>query len=251
MRDRTTSVRFARPTGLEEAFQRAVSQARRPFPAPEPRPRATLPVVRRTRARAGERSIQRRAEILRSASAAFARRGFHGASVEEIARTLGMRKGNLYYYFRNKEEILFFCHDYSLDLLLRRLDEVGSSPDPPDRKLRKLVVGFVHVILDELQGSWLTHEMHALSPGLLKKVIAKRDEFESGVRGLIREGMDAGVFQAGDAKLASFAVLGSLNWITRWYSPDGERSSDEIADCFARFVLSGLRSSPSGESSPA
>jgi TetR/AcrR family transcriptional regulator len=229
-----------RPTGLEEAFQRAVSQARRPFPAGELRPHATLPVVRRTRARAGERSIQRRAEILRSASAAFARRGFHGASVEEIARTLGMRKGNLYYYFRNKEEILYFCHDYSLDILLRLLEEVSDAPGPADEKLRKLVAGFVHVIVDELQGSWLTHEMHALSPALLRKVIAKRDLFEAGVRKLVREGMDAGVFQAGDPKLASFALLGSLNWITRWYSPGGERSSKEIAESFARFVLGGL-----------
>jgi len=153
-----------------------------------------------------------------------------------------MRKGNLYYYFRNKEEILFFCHDYSLDILLRLLEEVSAAPGPADEKLRKLVVGFVHVILDELQGSWLTHEMHALSPGLLKKVIAKRDQFEAGVRELIRGGMDAELFEAGDPKLASFAMLGSLNWITRWYTPDGERSSDEIAESFARFVLSGLRS---------
>ena len=48
----------------------------------------------------------RRIEILKSAAAAFRRRGYHGASVDEIASALEMTKGNLYYYFKNKEEIL-------------------------------------------------------------------------------------------------------------------------------------------------
>ncbi len=61
---------------------------------------------------------RKRVEILQSAAAAFRRRGYHGASVEEIARDLRMTKGSLYYYFKNKQEILYFCHDYSLDLLL-------------------------------------------------------------------------------------------------------------------------------------
>ena len=70
-----------------------------------------------------ERTTRKRVEILRSAAAAFRRRGYHGASVDEIARALHMTKGNLYYYFESKEEILYFCHDYSLDILLRLLDE--------------------------------------------------------------------------------------------------------------------------------
>ena len=53
----------------------------------------------------------RRIDILKSAAAAFRRRGFHGASVDEIASALEMTKGNLYYYFKNKEEILFACHE--------------------------------------------------------------------------------------------------------------------------------------------
>jgi AcrR family transcriptional regulator len=54
---------------------------------------------------------ERRVEILKTAAAAFRRRGYHGASVDEIASALEMTKGNLYYYFRNKEDILYACHD--------------------------------------------------------------------------------------------------------------------------------------------
>src|SRR6187401_2883635 len=101
----------------------------------------------------------RRIEILKSAAAAFRRRGYHGASVDEIASALEMTKGNLYYYFRNKEEILYACHDYSLDVLLALLEDVQAEASAPDAKLRKLVLAFVHVILDELQGTALTLDL--------------------------------------------------------------------------------------------
>ena len=126
------------------------------------------------------RTVLKRIEILRSAAAAFRRRGYHGASVDEIARTLHMTKGSLYYYFKSKEEILFFCHDYSVDILLELLAEAEASPAAPDEKLRRLIVAFVHMILDELRGTALTLDVQALSPRLLRKVVAKRDRFEIG-----------------------------------------------------------------------
>jgi AcrR family transcriptional regulator len=188
-------------------------------------------------------NTSRRAEILRSAVSAFRRRGYHGASVDEIARTLGMTKGNLYYYFRNKEEILFFCHDWSLDILLDRLREVQNEGGPPDRRLRRLIVAFVHMIIDELHGTALTLDLQALSPAHLKRVIAKRDRFDRGLRKIIEDGIASGAFAPGDPKLLTFAVLGAANWITRWYDPRGPATSDEIGHAFADFLLRGLRRS--------
>src|SRR5713226_7282364 len=76
-----------------------------------------------------------RVDILKSAAAAFRRLGYHGATVEQIAAALHMKKGNLYYYFRNKEEILFACHQYSLDRLHELLDEMERSGLPPEQRL--------------------------------------------------------------------------------------------------------------------
>jgi AcrR family transcriptional regulator len=182
----------------------------------------------------------RRIEILKSAAAAFRRRGYHGASVDEIASALEMTKGNLYYYFRNKEEILFACHDYSLDVLLGLLAEVQAETSPPDVKLRKLVLAFVHVILDELQGTALTIDLQALSPPLLRKVIARRDAFDRGVRAIIQQGIDEGVFAPGDPKMIAFAVLGAVNWITKWYDPEGPMTSEQIGTAFADYLVGGL-----------
>src|SRR5262245_38447529 len=154
-----------------------------------------------------------------------------------------MKKGNLYYYFKNKEDILFACHQYSLDRLTQLLDEVEHSGLPADDKLRRLVVAFVHTILDELHGTALFLDLEALSPAHLKAVIVRRDQFERGVRRLLEEGMNTGTFGRGDPKLLAFALFGAVNWIPRWFDPEGPASSEQIANYFATFLIEGLRAS--------
>jgi len=183
---------------------------------------------------------ERRIDILKSAAAAFRRRGYHGASVDEIASALEMTKGNLYYYFKNKEEILFACHDYSLDLLLTLMADVQAEASAPDVKLRRLVLAFVHTILDELHGTALTLNPESLSPVLLKRVIAKRDQFDRGMRSIIQEGIDQGVFTAGDPKMIEFAIMGAVNWIAKWFDPSGPMTSDKIGEAFADYLVGGL-----------
>ncbi|HEX9203236.1 MAG TPA: hypothetical protein VF964_04680, partial [Vicinamibacteria bacterium] len=104
-----------------------------------------------------------------------------------------------------------------------------------------LILAFVHMIIDELRGTALTMDLQALSPRLLKKVIAKRDRFDRGIRRILREGMAAGAFAPGDPKLLTFAILGAVNWITRWFDPKGPARSEEIGRTFADFLLAGLR----------
>ena len=199
------------------------------------------------RAAAAARSSKRRVEIMRAAASSFRRQGYHGTSVEEIAQALRMTKGNLYYYFEDKEEILYFCHDYSLDLLLDLLKRVRRQERSPQERLRSLIEAFVHMILDELHGTALTLDFGALSPPLLARVIRKRDRFDRGVREILQEGMAKGAFAQGDPKLLSFAILGAVNWITQWFDPSGPATSAEIGRVFSEYLLRGLRAeAPTG-----
>ena len=182
----------------------------------------------------------RRIEILKSAAAAFRRRGYHGASVDEIASALEMTKGNLYYYFRNKEEILYACHDYSLDVLLGLMRDVQGDGSRADDKLRRLILAFVHLMLDELQGTALTLDLQALSPSLQRRIIAKRDRFDRGLREIIQQGIDQGRFRPGDPKMIGFAIMGAVNWITKWFDPAGPMTSDQIGQRFADHLVGGL-----------
>jgi AcrR family transcriptional regulator len=190
-------------------------------------------------------TLRKRIEILRAAAAVFRRRGYHGASLDQIARALKMAKGNLYYYFRNKEEILFVCHDYSLGLILKELKAIEQSMLPPDRQIHRLIVSFVHLFIDVLHGTAWTLEVEALSPPLLKKIIAKRDRIDKGFRRILVTGMRTGVFTERDPKLASFVIFGAINWIPRWYDPAGRATSHEIAQVFADTLVAGLQNADS------
>jgi len=193
------------------------------------------------RSRRSEISAATRIEILKSAAAAFRKLGYHGATVQQIAAALHMKKGNLYYYFKNKEEILFACHEYSHDRLQELLDDAVRSTAPAEAKLRRLITGAVHVILDELHGTALLLDLEALSPSHLKAVVHRRDRFDRGMRLIIEEGMATGRFAPGDPKLLGFAMLGALNWISRWFNPRGPSSSEDIATRFADYLIAGLR----------
>jgi len=205
-----------------------------PVEARRPRRRAKRP-------RNVDPNAPTRVDILKSAARAFRKLGYHGATVEAIAAALRMKKGNLYYYFRNKEEILFACHQYSLDRLTHILAEVQESAASPEVKLRQLIVAFVHTIVDELHGTALFLELEALPPAHLRTVIVRRDRFEQGVRDVLEEGMATGAFARRDPKLLAFALFGAVNWIPRWFSPHGAATSQEIADRFADYLIAGLR----------
>jgi AcrR family transcriptional regulator len=207
---------------------------------------ARRPRQRSRRPRNVDPNASTRVDILKSAAKAFRKLGYHGATVEEIASALHMKKGNLYYYFKNKEDILFACHQYSLDRLTHLLTEIQQSGASADEKLRRLIVAFVHTILDELHGTALFLDLEALTPAHLKAVIVRRDRFEHGVRQVLEEGMAEGTFTRGDAKLLAFALFGAVNWIPRWFNPQGPATSQQIADRFADYLIAGLRRPSAG-----
>ncbi|HEV3140279.1 MAG TPA: TetR/AcrR family transcriptional regulator [Vicinamibacterales bacterium] len=211
----------------------------------DPRPKSAVRRRRRSRRpRNADPQADTRVDILKSAAKAFRKLGYHGATVEQIAAALHMKKGNLYYYFKNKEEILFACHQYSLDRLTRLLEDIEESDAEPDDKLRRLVSAFVHTILDELHGTALFLDLEALTPAHLRAVIVRRDRFDRGVRNIVQQGIATGLFAApgsNDVKLITFAMMGAVNWIPRWFKPEGAASSQEIADRFAAFFVEGLR----------
>src|SRR6185503_10415903 len=204
----------------------STSEPSEPVPSPQ---RARRRSSRARAPRNAETTATTRIDILKSAAKAFRKLGYHGATVEKIAAALRMKKGNLYYYFKNKEEILFACHQYSLDRLLQLLDEVERSGCAPAQKLRALIVATVHTILDELHGTALILELEALSPAHLKTIITRRDRFDRGIRQVLEEGIADGSFAPDDVKLRTFALMGAVNWIPRWFNPAGPATSSEIA----------------------
>jgi len=89
---------------------------------------------------------ERKREILRAASRLFRSQGLHSTGMRDIAAAAGMAVGNLYYYFRDKQELLAFCQEDALDGLLALAAEVRALPEPADRKLHRLIDTFAESV---------------------------------------------------------------------------------------------------------
>lgn len=187
-----------------------------------------------------QKSERKKLDILRSAAWVFRKKGYHNATMEDISERLLMTKGSLYYYFKSKEEIFYQCQQYVLDKLLEGLKAGEALPEGPAERLRHLVRNHIGVITDELSGSVLHLDFDLLSPPRLQPIIRKRDQYEQGIRRLIQDGVRQDVFRRCDVKLTTFALLGALNWVSKWYSAEGGRPSDEIATAFADYLVGGL-----------
>ncbi|HWN41105.1 MAG TPA: TetR/AcrR family transcriptional regulator, partial [Thermoanaerobaculia bacterium] len=140
-----------------------------------------------------ERAVGKKREILEAASRVFRARGLHAAGMRDIAAELGMAVGNLYYYFRDKEDLLAFVQESALSRLLEMAARVRALDLPADRKLRLLLEEHVVGLNDPEEGTpgSLAHlEVEALGEERRAGVLARRDEYEQIVRSLIEEGMD-------------------------------------------------------------
>ena len=184
---------------------------------------------------------QRRETILRSVGSVLRNSGLSSLTIQDIADELGMTKGNLYYYFKDKQDILYQCHMRCMDISLRALKQAMVAEGTAGEKLRILLVGHIHGVLDDGFGSILQTDLESFWPDQRKQYVSKRDRLESSVRALIEDGVRSGEFECDNVKLAGFSILGAINWIPKWYRPNGPLQADEIADGMVEYFLRGLR----------
>src|SRR5262249_59179316 len=112
-------------------------------------------------------------EILRAAARTFRTVGFAAAGMREIANAAGLSPGNLYHYFKGKEELLYFCQSRSLDRLLDALAVARATRRPLAERLHNLAVAHVLCLLDDVEGSAAHLEVNALPPRLPTAIVAE------------------------------------------------------------------------------
>ena len=184
---------------------------------------------------------ERRTEILRSLGHVVRDRRNSSPSMQNIADQVGITRTNLYYYFRDKKDIFFHCHLSIMEGSLLALKRVEAMDGKASDRLRTLLVLHIRSILDESYGAVVLTDLGWFSAPQKRKYFALRDKFERGVRRLIEEGIAAGEFPVRSVNLAGFAILGGINWISKWFDPEGPESIASIANAFADLYVAGLK----------
>jgi AcrR family transcriptional regulator len=194
--------------------------------------------------------------ILESAAQVFRQKGFHGASMADIAEVVQLQKASLYHHFGSKQEILLELLNRALDMATAQMGEVLDQDLPADEKLRLAMRTYLKLLSE--QGdlvSVLLLEYRSLEPEFYARHIPHRDRLERMWRELLQEGVTGGIFACEDVPMAVRGLLGMMNWAITWYRPSGPRSVQEISDHFAALFLRGIeaggRSNGHSEISPA
>jgi AcrR family transcriptional regulator len=183
---------------------------------------------------------EKRKKILENAARIFARKGYEGASLEEIAAKLQLTKASLYHYIKSKEEMLYLIQAQAIEQVQDALDAVINSNMDPVDKLKEAVKSHVKIVTQKHVIGALRQQELILPLKWRTKIIAQRDLYEETFQKIIKQGIETGVFKTRDWKMSIMAALGVLNWIVRWYTPHGKLTVKEIEEAMSDFILKGF-----------
>jgi len=186
---------------------------------------------------------RRSLEMIAVAAKVFARRGFHGASTQDIADVLGIRQASLYYYFRSKEAALeAVCADGVGDYVKRAL-AVLRGPGSSSGKVAKLVLQHLSPALErqEFTQVFLSERRYLPTPAR-RRIRAVELRYERIIQRVIEEGVKRGEFRADlDARMATLALLGLGNSAVTWYGREPGANFERVSSNYVELLLRAFR----------
>ncbi len=182
-----------------------------------------------------------RDDILDAAAQVFRQKGFHGASMADIAETVKLQKASLYHHVSSKQEILLALLDRALEMLFEHISNVTDQSLSPDEKLRKMIISYLQAMTENGDlAVVLLLEHRSLNPDLRSRHVPNRDRFEHLWRDVVAQGITEGVFREVDPVMATRSLFGIMNWTLTWFHPEGKLSIEQISEQYANLLFDGL-----------
>jgi TetR/AcrR family transcriptional regulator, cholesterol catabolism regulator len=209
-------------------------------------PRGNSQRAARTRSGRSTESYDRKLEaILRRAAAVFCHRGYHQASIRDIARATGVSLAGLYYYFSSKEELLYLIQRHAFEKILAEAQQAIEPLDRPERRLRTLIRLHLQFFLEHPnEMKVLTHEEKWLSQARGREVRAIKRAYYRICLQQVEALKETCHLDRLNARVAVLSLFGMMNWIYTWYNPkvdpDATTCAETMADIFLGGILGGL-----------
>jgi AcrR family transcriptional regulator len=182
-----------------------------------------------------------RDSILDAAAQVFRQKGFHGASMTDIAEAVNLQKASLYHHVSSKQEILLALLERALGMLTDHIAAITSLDLPIDEKMRRMIRAYLQALSEYPDlSAVLLFEHRSLDRKSHARHVPHRDRFEGLWRDVINQGMREKLFACPDSGMAVRALMGTMNWTLTWYRPEGPLSMEKIADQYADLFLNGL-----------
>jgi AcrR family transcriptional regulator len=157
-----------------------------------------------------------REQLLGTAAELFFQRGYRGASLEELAARLGVKKASLYYYIDSKEDLLLEICERRLDAIESRIHPIAESRVSPDECLRRMIHAYVDLALQDTYFRTAVHRIYDLDDTNRLTVLRRFRELERYFERVIVSGQQRNLFKPVDPRLAVLAILGMCDAIPIW-----------------------------------
>ena len=182
------------------------------------------------------------AEIIKAAAKVFQTKGYHAATVQDIADAVGILKGSLYHHVKSKEDLLYLIVKEPIARIYERMAEIAAGDLTAGEKLRQGIVAHLEAFDQHYPHLFVyLHEREEMKRRFREQFGLSPKQYERCWQQILREGVKSGEFRPDlDVQVVSYGLLGMLNWLYKWYDPRGRLSVREVADQFATLALAGL-----------
>jgi AcrR family transcriptional regulator len=193
----------------------------------------------------------RLAEVYRTAAQIILRKGYDATSINDIANALGMTKAGLYHYINGKKELLFDIMNFGLDQLEEEVVNPAHSIADPAARLRFIITSHARLVTrGDGAITVLVDEITALTPVQYRKITRRKRAHFDRLRAVLDTLKAEGMLQDVNTTVATFSLLGMINWLSRWFRQDGALTEEQVAEEIAKIALNGLLPAQAGAAPP-
>jgi TetR/AcrR family transcriptional regulator len=180
--------------------------------------------------------------VLKGAATVFARRGYHRASIREVAKAAGISVAGLYYYCASKEELLFAVCYHSFDVLLGQLRQALRGVSDPQEQLRRFVLNHFDYFLNHMEAMQVvSHESGVLSGELGARVADIKRQYYLCCQQIVQPLLAEPDGESLRLRTTTLALFGMINWVYTWYRPGRDEDAKGLADCITELFLHGVQ----------
>lgn len=177
--------------------------------------------------------------MLKAAAHCFNEKGYSGTSLKDVANRLGLTDAALYYYVRNKEELVYLCYLRAADVGRQAMQEAIASGSSGLDKIRRYLSNHVEAMVGDEGPVAIMSEIPSLKPAHRDTVLALSRKHSTAFEALIDEGIADGSVAPCNVRMTGNAIMGSINWIPKWFHGD-ETVAGQIAREFPEILSAGL-----------
>ncbi len=200
------------------------------------------PAPKRARAGRPPTLAAPRERILEEAAKLFARSGYDGSSISDLAAAIGVSKAAIYHYYPTKQDIYDAIILEVLEGLTQTVGRDVAGAEGGVARLRAFMVGHARYFAQH-HAQFVTMLIGYSGMALSEREDAARlrDGYEKRLREVIAQGVAEGAFRPLDVAATGRAVLSMLNWMVRWYRPGQGDSAETIAAGYFDLLVGGMR----------